>query len=178
MLFKPRFYALLFTLPCAAAAIFTSTAATAHDGGKSAIDINFAQTYAVAPCAASAPASNMCLNVTGTSNSHEVGALRFSRVATFNPGQFDYTHPTCIVIETAGTLTLPRGTLTFHAPGNVCFTEGIAAYNLIITGGTGAYAGAIGGGQIIVPPPQTSSTGRELWHLELITTDQNDYRFK
>ena len=53
------------------------------------------------------------------------------------------------------------------APGNVCLVDGIAAYDVVITGGTGAFAGALGGGQIIVPPPETNTTGRELWRIEV-----------
>jgi hypothetical protein len=84
-----------------------------------------------------------------------------------NTAPFDPAHPTCIPDETTGTLSLPQGTITFHAPGNVCFSDGTAAYDLIVTGGTGAFARALGGGQVFVPPPETNSTGREIWHVQL-----------
>jgi hypothetical protein len=62
---------------------------------------------------------------------------------------------------------LPQGTLTFRAPGSVCLADGTAAYNLIVTGGTGDYRGAMGGGRITVPPPINDTSGLELWQLEL-----------
>jgi hypothetical protein len=40
-------------------------------------------------------------------------------------------------------------------------------YNLIITGGTGARQGAIGGGQITVSPSLSGSTSREPWSFNL-----------
>lgn len=160
-----------------ASGLLISAGASAREGHMSKIDINFAQTFEFAQCPSTAPVADACLNVTGVSNPPEAGHLSFSRIAMFNPALFDGNHPTCLPIETSGTLTLPRGTLDIHAPGNVCFTEGVASYDIIITGGTGAYAGALGSGKIVVPPPETDSTGRELWHLELFQNHRNEYRF-
>lgn len=151
--------------------------AAGYDADVSRVDINFAQTFGAVACPATAPAGDFCLNVTGTSDSPVAGHVEFKRIVMVNAALFDNAHPTCIPDETTGTLTLPRGTLTFHAPGNVCFADGIASYDVVITGGTDAYAGALGGGKIIVPPPLTGSTGSELWHLELFRTARNDYRF-
>lgn len=157
-------------------------AACAHadnsDRDVSKIDINFAQKFEGVACAANVLDKSFCLSVTGAASTRDVGAIQFKRTVFVNPTQFDPAHPTCLYGETVGTLNLPRGTLNFHAPGNICFTEGIASYNVVIIGGTGAYAGALGGGKIIVPPPETFSSGRELWHLELFKTPRNDYRFE
>jgi len=161
----------------AGSGLLVSAGASAGETRISKIDINFAQTYGLTPCPSTAPAADSCLNVTGVSDQRDIGHMTFSRVVLFNPSLFDGSHPTCIPDETSGTLTLPRGTLKFHAPGSVCFSEGIAVYDIVITGGTDAYEGAIGRGQIIVPPPETGSTGRELWHLELFTNEHNDFRF-
>jgi hypothetical protein len=141
--------------------------AVAHEGKRLKLDINFAQTFIVAPCPANAPTADFCLSVTGVATVPEVGQVQFDRVVLINGSLFDPAHPTCIPDETTGTLTLPGGTITIHAPGNVCFIDGTAAYAAIITGGTGKYAGALGGGQIFVPPPETNTTGREIWHLEV-----------
>jgi hypothetical protein len=152
---------------CLSVGLLAVAHASEHGDNVSTIDINFAQTYALIACPSSAPVGYGCLNVTGLSDHREAGHAEFQRVVLFNGGQFDFAHPTCIDGETSGTLMLPKGTLSFHAPGKICFTEGIASYDLIIIGGTGAYAGALGGGKVIVPPPQSNSTGRELWHIEL-----------
>jgi hypothetical protein len=143
-----------------------SSSAFAHDGERLKLDINFAQTFIVAPCPPNAPTADFCLSVTGVAKIDR-GEVQFNRVVLINGTLFDPAHPTCIPDETSGTLTLPGGTITLHAPGNVCLVDGIAAYNVVITGGTGAFAGALGGGQILVPPPETSTTGRELWHIQL-----------
>jgi hypothetical protein len=45
-------------------------------------------------------------------------------------------------------------------------------YNLIITGGTGARQGAIGGGQITVSPSLSGSTSREPWSFNLYLNRQ------
>ena len=155
-------------LLCLASGLLMSAGASARGDQASEININFAQTFVFGSCPASAPAEDICINVTGVSDQPQTPDLRFSRIAMVNPSAFDNTHPTCLPIETSGTLTLPRGTLSIHAPGNVCFADGIASYDVIVTGGTGVYAGALGSGKIVVPPPESNSTGRELWHLELI----------
>jgi hypothetical protein len=131
------------------------------------LDINFAQQYGFVQCPPNVPVGDGCLNVTLAANVPGVGPVTVQRLVFFNGSTYDPSHPTCLPDETNGTMTSPRGTLTFHAPGNVCFVDGIATYGLVITGGTGIFQGAIGGGQITVPPPLTGSTGRELWHVDL-----------
>jgi hypothetical protein len=154
---------LLSTLLASAA----TAVALAHEVPRLKLDINFAQTFIVAPCPPSAPVEDFCLSVTGVATVRDLGQVTYSRIVLINGTVFDPAHPTCIPDETTGTLTLPGGTITVHAPGNVCFVDGIAAYDVVITGGTGLYAGALGGGQIFVPPPETNTTGRELWHVQV-----------
>lgn len=161
-------------LLCLASGLLVSTGASAGGVGTSSIDINFAQTFVFKACPSTAPVEDLCIYVTGVSDQPWSGHQEFSRVAMVNPATFDDNHPTCLPIETSGTLTLPRGTLSIHAPGNVCFSDGTASYDVIVTGGTGAYAGALGSGKIIVPPPESNSTGRELWHLDLIRNHGHD----
>lgn len=153
---------------CLASGLLMSAGASARGDDTSEIDINFAQTFVFGSCPSSAPAEDICIHVTGVSDQLQSRNLQFSRIAMVNPSVYDDAHPTCLPIETSGTLTLPRGTLSIHAPGNVCFADGVASYDVIITAGTGAYVGALGSGKIVVPPPESNSTGRELWHLELI----------
>lgn len=160
-------------LLCLTGGILMSAGASARGVETSEIDINFAQTFVFQSCPSSAPAEDICIYVTGVTDQPLTRHLSFSRVSLVNPSLYDYTHPACQPIETSGTLTLPRGTLSIHAPGNVCLADGVASYDIIITGGTGAYEGALGSGKIVVPPPETNSTGRELWHLELINNHRH-----
>lgn len=155
-------------LLCLVSGFLMPASASARGVETSRIDINFAQTFAFKSCPSTAPAGDICIYVTGVSDQPQTRHLQFTRIAMVNPAVYDDAHPTCQRIETSGTLTLSRGTLSIHAPGNVCFVDGVASYDVIITGGTGAYAGALGSGKIVVPPPETDSTGRELWHLELV----------
>lgn len=132
------------------------------------LDVNFSQAFQFgAPCAASIPAGDTCINVTLSAPYTELGPLTVSRVAFFNGSSFNPSTPTCLPIETQGTVTLRDGTLDIRGMGNVCLADGSAAYDLVVTGGTGRYQGAIGGGQISIPPPTSSSAGRELWSFSL-----------
>lgn len=155
-------------LLCLASGFLMSGGASARGVERSKIDINFAQTFVFKNCPSTAPVGDICIYVTGIADQLRARPLEFTRVSMVNPSLYDDAHPACQPIETSGTLTLPRGTLSIHAPGNVCLADGVASYDVIITGGTGAYMGALGSGKIVVPPPETDSTGRELWHLELI----------
>ena len=132
------------------------------------LGINFAENFKVVRCPASASATTFCLNITGTANVVGLGRASFKRsVVVPNHNLYDPNNPTCIPEETSGTLILSNGTLTFHAPGSVCVLDGTVSSGLIVTAGTGAYRGVIGGGQITVLPPETASTGREVWRLDL-----------
>jgi hypothetical protein len=129
--------------------------------------VNFEQKFKLTTCPAEAPAGFTCLDVTGNAKSMALGTLTFERTVLFDLRKFDKLHPTCIPDETSGTLVLPGGILNFRAPGSVCLADGTASYGLIVTGGTGAYRGAAGGGRITVPPQTGPGNGRELWQVEL-----------
>lgn len=132
------------------------------------LEVNFSQNFQFgAPCASTVPAGDTCIDVTLSAPYTELGPLTVSRVAFLNGSLFNPSTPTCIPIETQGTVTLRDGTLAMRGIGNVCFADGSASYNLIVTGGTGRYEGAIGGGEITIPPPTSNSTGRELWSMNL-----------
>ena len=132
------------------------------------IGINFLEDFTVVACPAGAPSTAFCLNITGTANVAGLGPVSFQR-SVFIPDTtlYDPNNPTCITDDTSGTVTSKLGTLTFHAPGNVCLLDKTASYGLIVTGGTGALSGMIAGGQITVLPPFSASAGRELWRLDL-----------
>ena len=128
------------------------------------LSVNFEQKFALMSCPTDVPAGFTCLEVTGTAKSTALGRLRFERTVLFDLRRFDKLHPTCILDETS---ILPKGSLNFRAPGSLCLVDGSASYGLIVTGGTGAYEGALGGGRITVPPQASAGRGRELWQLEL-----------
>jgi hypothetical protein len=133
------------------------------------VGINFAENFTAVTCPASTPATAFCLNIKGTADVVGLGQASFQRsVLIPNKRLYDPNDPTCIPEETSGTLTLSNGTLTFHAPGSICLLDKTVSYELIVTAGTGAYRGVIGGGQITVLPPETASTGREVWRLDLL----------
>ena len=132
------------------------------------VGINFAENFTVVACPVGAPATAFCLNIKGTADVVGLGRASFERsVLIPNKNLYDPNDPTCIPEETSGALTLSKGTLTFHAPGTICLLDKTVSYELIVTAGTGAYKGVIGGGQITVLQPETASTGREVWRLDL-----------
>jgi len=149
---------------------FWTNSVTAAPTRPQAIDFDFVQKFSTIHCPADAPIGYLCLNVTGNAAISAIGQASFTREVLIDIKRFDEKHPTCIPDETVGTATLPKGTITFHAPGSVCLADGTASYGLVVTGGTGAYKGAVGGGRITVPPPTSDSGGRELWHVELYLT--------
>jgi hypothetical protein len=151
----------------AGALAVTPAAAQAAKSRPSSFSLDFEQKFKLAACPAEAPAGYTCLDVTGKAMNSALGSVTFERTVLFDLRRFDKQHPTCIPDETAGTLVLPGGTLKFRAPGSVCLADGTATYGLIVTGGTGAYQGAVGGGRITVPPQTGPGNGRELWQVEL-----------
>ena len=133
----------------------------------SGFDVKFDQKFATVKCSTDVPAGYLCLHVSGTAAASDYAGWRFERSVAFNIKNFDDKHPTCLPDETSGTLYLGNDTLTFRAPGSVCLVDGTASYGLVVTGGTGRYKGAQGGGQITVPPPLNDTTGTELWHVTI-----------
>ena len=170
---RPRAAALLLGAACALFAGLSPASGQDADQDRDAmapihLQVNFSQSFQFgAPCASTVPVGDTCIDVTLDAPYTQLGPITVSRVAFFNGSLFNPSTPACLPIETQGTVTLRGGTLTIHGIGNVCFVDGTASYNLIVTGGTGRYAGAIGGGQITVPPPTSNSTGRELWNVDL-----------
>jgi hypothetical protein len=67
-------------------------------------------------------------------------------------------------------LTLATGdSITFTGTGNFCRATQAANFTYTITGGSGKYLHASGGGTILVPLPTSSSTGTEAWTGSLRT---------
>lgn len=160
---------LLLAGACAVAAC--ALPAVAGDAAAASVplhlNVKFNQQNALTSCPKTVPAVDSCLAVTLSASHSELGPLEVSRVAVFNGNLYNPSTPACIPIETSGTVTLQQGTLSFRGAGSVCFVDATAFYDLIVTGGSGRFAGAIGGGRITIPPPTTDSTGPELWSMDL-----------
>ena len=106
------------------------------------LEVNFSQSFQFgAPCASTVPVGDTCIDVTLTAPYTELGPLTVSRIAFLNVSLFNPSTPTCIPIETQGTVTLRDGTIGMRGVGSVCLADGTASYNLIVTGGTGRYEG-------------------------------------
>ena len=157
------FSGLLFCI----ALLGSTPAALANATVPVTLSFNFDQTYAFVACPTGTPAGYACLNVTGHQSSTFIGDVSFQRIVFVNENGYNPNDPLCLPDETSGTLTAGSSQMTFRAAGNVCFVDGTAAYNVVITGGTGRFAGVIGGGRITVPPPATASTGQELWEIQI-----------
>jgi hypothetical protein len=160
-----RIRLLLKAAAIGAYALSSATALSKSDAHSFSVD--FQQKFKSTACPAGAPDGFYCLYVTGKAKTSALGTLTFERTVFFDLRKFDKQHPTCIPDETSGRLVLPKGSLKFRAPGSVCMIDGTANYGLIITGGTGAYEGAVGAGRITVPPQTSAGNGRELWQVEL-----------
>jgi len=152
-----------------------SVARTANADSRS-LSVNFEQRFTLVSCPGNAPPGSTCLEVTGKAESPTFGRLAFERTVLFDARKFDKLHPTCIPDETSGTLVTQDGSLNFRAPGSVCLADGTASYGLIITGGTGALRGMVGGGRITVPPEVAPGEGRELWQVELFGAERPSTR--
>ncbi|WP_221091291.1 hypothetical protein [Deinococcus aquaedulcis] len=129
---------------------------------------NLAQTFAQTACPSNAPAGSLCLDVTAKGIVAGLGPVELRRLVRVKGAAFNPAQPTCVEGYTRGTLSVSKtDTLTFEGLGQVCLSTGIAGYHLVVTGGTGRYAGVVGGGAVTVPPPDSGSTGRELWDVLL-----------
>jgi len=143
---------------------FTSAAAQAAQKSPVQLQVNLAQTFAPTTCPADAPTGSFCLNVTGTGTAGDLGKIEMTRIVRLNGAAFTPKQPNCVEGFTRGKMTFTNtDSISFDAFGQICLANGIAGYHLVVTGGTGRYKGAVGGGTVTVPPPSSGSTGRELW---------------
>ena len=125
------FSALIFGI----ALLGSTPAALAKASVPVTISFNFDQTFAFVACPAGTPAGYVCLNVTGHQSSSLIGDVSFQRIVFVNENGYNPSDPLCLPDETSGTLTAGSNQMTFRAAGNVCFVDGTAAYNVVITGG-------------------------------------------
>jgi hypothetical protein len=131
-----------------------------------AFQVTFEEVYSAVSCTGSSSAGSTCVTTMGTGQATGFGEVSFTRSSIYSPAGTD----SCGAATTDGTLTLATGdTLTFHGTGTFCRATQVANFTYTITGGTGAYMHATGGGSIHVPLPGSSSSGTETWTGTILT---------
>ena len=105
-------------------------------------------------CGDDAPEGALCLHDDVGGTLSHLGLATGTFEVVFDLAQFDQN--SCGPIKKRGSLFAANGDrLDIEAEGTFCFSTLIATYQFRITGGTGRFAGATGGGTWLVPPPAT-----------------------
>jgi hypothetical protein len=131
-----------------------------------AFQVVFSDRYTAADCGSPYPAGTVCVTSSGSGQESHLGAISLQRTSIYAPGGSD----SCGPATTKGTLTLATGdSIAFTGTGSFCRATQSATFTYKLTGGTGKYLHAAGGGAIQVPLPASSSTGTETWSGTLQT---------
>ena len=105
------------------------------------------------PCS-DAGSNELCLHDDVTGTLTQLGITRGSFEVIFDIPAFDANG--CGPIRKQGSFFAANGDrLDIEAQGTFCFSTLVATYEFRITGGTGRFTGASGGGSWLVPPPAT-----------------------
>jgi hypothetical protein len=124
--------------------------------------VNFLQHYQVIACPAKPNPTNLCYNLQDDPSDSSLGTISF--VGT----DILYALPEgtrCGPAERHGALKLAQGnTITIHATGMYCVPGYPVQFTFTVTGGTGKYRHAAGGGIIAVGPARNNPpTATEFW---------------
>lgn len=116
------------------------------------------------PCPPGAPEGALCLHDEVVGRLTHLGRTTGSFEVVFDLAEFG--EDSCGPIRKQGSFTAANGDqLEVEAEGRFCFDTVVAEYQFRITGGTGRFVGASGGGSWVVPAPATfdgtSGTGGE-----------------
>lgn len=120
--------------------------------------------YERCPAEVPAPAGALCLHDEVVGHMTHLGRTTGSFEVVFDLAAF--REDTCGPISKQGSFIAANGDwLDVEAEGTFCFSTLVAVYQFRITGGTGRFVSASGGGAWVVPPPATfdgvSGTGDE-----------------
>jgi hypothetical protein len=138
----------------------TPSPTTTPTAGPQGFQVVFTENYTAAGCGGSYPLGTVCVTSSGSGQESELGTISLQRTSIYAPGGPD----SCGPATTKGTLTLASGdSITFTGTGTFCRATQSANFTYKITGGSGTYLHATGGGTIQVPLPTSSSTGTETW---------------
>ena len=124
--------------------------------------MNFLQHYKVIACPAESSQTNLCYNLQDDPSASSLGMISFAGTDIL------YLMPegnSCGPAERHGVLKLADGdTITIHATGKYCVPGFPVQFTFTVTGGTGKYQHAAGGGTIAVGPASNNPpTATEFW---------------
>lgn len=124
--------------------------------------VNFLQHYQLIDCPAEPNPTKLCYNLQDDPSASSLGTISFAGTDIL------YVLPkgnSCGPAERYGALKLPKGnTLTIHATGMYCIPSYPVEFTFTVTGGTGKYWHATGGGTIAVGPARDHPpTATEFW---------------
>jgi hypothetical protein len=124
--------------------------------------VNFLQHYQVIDCPAEPNPTNLCYTLQDDRSASSLGMISFAGTDIL------YVLPegtNCGPAERNGALKLADGdTITIHATGRYCVPNYPVQFTFTVTGGTGKYRHAAGGGTIAVGPARNSPpTANEFW---------------
>jgi hypothetical protein len=124
--------------------------------------VNFLQHYQVIDCPARPNPTNLCYNLQDDPGDSSSGMISFAGTDIL------YVLPegaSCGPAERKGALKLADGdTIVIHATGRYCVPEYPVQFTFTVTGGTGKYRHAAGGGTIAVGPARNNPpTANEFW---------------
>ena len=145
----------------------TTTPATVVPSPTSTTDrdpfqVNFLQHYQIITCPTGPKPTSLCYTLQDDPGASSLGNVSFAGMDIL------YVLPqgaTCGPAERSGALKVTDGdTITIHATGTYCVPGYPVQFNFAVTGGTGKYRHASGGGTIDVGPARNSPpTADEFW---------------
>ena|SRR5215472_12579668 len=145
------------TLPLA-----TSVPSPTPTPDRDPFQVHFLQHYQVIACPAEPHPTNLCYNLHDDPSASSLGTISFVGTDIL----YMLAEGTrCGPAERHGTLKLAHGyTMTIHATGRYCVPFYPVQFTFTVTGGTGTYRHASGGGTIAVGPARNSPpTASEFW---------------
>ena len=145
------------TLPSA-----TSVPSPTPTPDRDPFQVNFLQHYQLIICPSEPNPTTLCYTLQDDPSASSLGKISFAGIDIL------YMRPagsSCGPAERKGALKLANGdTITIHATGTYCVPGYPVQFTFTVTGGTGAYRHAAGGGTIAVGPAKdTPPTATEFW---------------
>jgi hypothetical protein len=140
----------------------TSVPALTPATDQDPFQVNFLQHYQVISCPAEPHPTNICYTLQDDPSTSSLGLISFAGTDIL------YVLPVgthCGPAERHGTLKVADGdTITIHATGRYCVPDYPVQFTFTVTGGTGKYRHATGGGTIAVGPASNKPpTAAEFW---------------
>ena len=122
--------------------------------------VTFLQHYQEFPCPAEPTPTNLCYNLQDDPSVSSLGLISFNGTDILFAKQ---SGTSCGPATRTGAFMLTDGdTITVQATGTYCVPGYVMQMNFTVTGGTGQYQHASGGGTIAVGPAQPK-TATEFW---------------